>query len=673
MTNSPDFEASPPSIPVDETVAYGDAAQAEAASQRPSHQQRTGRVGKFEIVRALGQGGMGAVYLARDVEVGREVALKVAFEHTLDTSGLARFRREGELTARLDHPGIVRIHSAGDVKGMPYLAYELVEGGQTLDQAWAGEPRGRRVEWVRDVARAVGHAHTQGVVHRDLKPENVLVDPSGHVRVADFGLATAAGVDRLTKSGTFLGTPSFMAPEQYKAEHDQVGPPTDVWALGVLLYEALTGNMAFDGSTLPELGSQILLARPKPPRQVDSSISEGLEAVCERAIRATPSERYRDARAFAADLERALAGQPLGAHARRSAGRPLGTVAALVVAVLAFVAAERYLAGEAARVEAERVAAVTALYHRPQRPPAELLGPVPGDNASPATQAGSVEAPAWWETVAPDRRPATPLPVGLIFGEAEGDYVNVRDGSLLRWVPAGDFMMGGDEGDPDEQAPHQVTFSRGFFVGKLEVSRGQYRAFCFETGRGLPVDDIQDPAPFSAGAEHPIFHVTWDDAQAYCAWAGLRLPSEAEWEFAARGPAGLRYPWGNADAETMGLVANVADRATGDVATWTTEPDYDDGCSFVAPVGNYPLGASPFGCLDMAGNVWEWTADCYRPHYGPTAVVDPLPAPLGEREINDRVIRGGSWCYSLMDCRTANRGHKAQDSRLDSVGFRVAR
>ncbi|MCO5166702.1 MAG: serine/threonine protein kinase [Planctomycetes bacterium] len=266
----------------------------------------------FEVTGVLGRGGMGAVYRARDPATGRDVALKV-LRGRLDEARRERFRREGELTAALAHPGIVRVHSAGEHEGAAYLAYELVEGGPSCEDALRTLPRPARVALLRDVARAVGHAHAQGIVHRDLKPANVLIDAAGRPLVADFGLAQARGLERLTATGATVGTPLFMAPEQLGLSGAQVGPPTDVWALGVMLYLALCERLPFEASTLLELGARVCAGRPAPPRRLDATIPPSLEAVCLKALATRPEDRYPDAAALARDLDDALAGRPVTA------------------------------------------------------------------------------------------------------------------------------------------------------------------------------------------------------------------------------------------------------------------------------------------------------------------------------------------------------------------------
>ena len=239
----------------------------------------------YELLELLGEGGMGAVHRARELSTGREVALK--FLLGLSLRAVERFLREGVTLAALDHPGIVRVYSQGMHRGRPFLALELVEGGRTLRELFKTAPLAVRIGLVREVAAAVGHAHAAGVVHRDLKPSNVLVTPLGQPKVCDFGLARKADLETLTRTGAVLGTPSYMSPEQITGKGHEAGPAADVWALGVMLYEAITR------------------ARPTPVTELEPSVSPALAAVVERALAQRPDERYADAREFAAALSAA--------------------------------------------------------------------------------------------------------------------------------------------------------------------------------------------------------------------------------------------------------------------------------------------------------------------------------------------------------------------------------
>jgi WD40 repeat protein/predicted Ser/Thr protein kinase len=261
---------------------------------------------RYEVVGELGRGGMGVVYRARDVTAGREVALKLTLGR-LRPNLLERFRREGELTARLDHPGIVRIYSSGEIDGRPYLAYELVDG-TSFSEVILSMDRRARVSVVRDAARALGHAHAQGVLHRDVKGENILVDREGRGRVADFGLATAQDQDRLTKTGSLLGTPVFMSPEMVDGRGRPLGPPSDVWSLGILLYQALTDVLPIEGGSMIEIVGRIMAGAFERPRKLSADVPPGLEQICLRALTLDPEDRYANGEALAADLDAWLDG-----------------------------------------------------------------------------------------------------------------------------------------------------------------------------------------------------------------------------------------------------------------------------------------------------------------------------------------------------------------------------
>jgi predicted Ser/Thr protein kinase len=353
---SPDASGADRDEPSGFEWSFGDAAAPAPAETRDDEQRAPeavplgGRFGDYEVQGVLGKGGMGTVYRAREVASRRAVALKVLASR-LDEQQRERFRREGELTAALNHPGIVRIFSAGEHRGVSYLAYELIEGAATCEQALRTLDRPGRVALVRDVARALAYAHERGVIHRDLKPTNVLLDQDGRPHVADFGLAHARGLERLTASGAIVGTPLFMSPEQFGARDEQgeLGPQTDVWALGVILYQALTGRLPFEARTLIELGAMVSSSSPLAPRRHDATISPDLELVCLTALARRAADRYPHAGALAADLDLILLDQPiarsgtllarlgrraLGGRARR-VGLALAAGATLLVGLVA--------------------------------------------------------------------------------------------------------------------------------------------------------------------------------------------------------------------------------------------------------------------------------------------------------------------------------------------------
>ncbi|MGE0712887.1 MAG: protein kinase [Planctomycetota bacterium] len=258
--------------------------------------------GRYQILATLGAGGMGRVVRAQELGLQRTVAIKLLSD--VDERRAARFVREGQLAASLNHPGIVRVHGGGiTAEDQPFLVMEDVEGARDLDVYLGEVDREAGLDALLLVAEAVAYAHHQGVVHRDLKPGNVLVDAQGKPRVCDFGLAWRDDVTRLTRSGATLGTPLYMAPEQsgFVARTDPA-PSADVWSLGVMLYQLLTGELPFYGATIIELMSAIGSTTPRPAHEVDPRVSPALSEVCRVALERDPARRYPHAEAFAEAL-----------------------------------------------------------------------------------------------------------------------------------------------------------------------------------------------------------------------------------------------------------------------------------------------------------------------------------------------------------------------------------
>lgn len=232
------------------------------------------------------------------------------------------------------------------------------------------------------------------------------------------------------------------------------------------------------------------------------------------------------------------------------------------------------------------------------------------------------------------------------FAAEESPQVKAKDGSEMILIPAGEFTMGSNDGEASEKPAHKVYLDT-YEIGKYEVTVAQYRKFCRATGRAMPVE----APPWGWKDDHPIVNVSWFDAEAYCKWAGGRLPTEAEWEKAARGTEGRTYPWGN---------------------TWDKNKcaNYGLGLKSTAAVGSYPSGASPYGCMDMAGNVWEWSADWHGEHYYSAS---PARNPKGPGSGKYRVLRGGSFYNSDSNNRCAFRLTDYPYDYYFTNGFRLAR
>lgn len=285
-------------------------------------------VAGYEIVAELGRGGMGVVYKARHVKFERLVALKMILagahggaEHT------ERFLAEGRAVARLQNPHIVQIHEIGDIDGLPYFSLEYVDGGNLAARLKGAPPSDMEAARLVDLlARTVHYAHGRGIVHRDLKPANILLTSDGVPKIADFGLAKFLDKDAAaTRTGLVVGTPSYMAPEQATGKPKEIGPAVDVYALGAILYELLTGRPPFRGETMLETLRMVEEQAPHPPHVFNPRVDRALEAICLKCLQKAPADRYLTAEALADDLAAFLRGESVQAHSG-TATRLLGVV-----------------------------------------------------------------------------------------------------------------------------------------------------------------------------------------------------------------------------------------------------------------------------------------------------------------------------------------------------------
>ncbi|MES1243537.1 MAG: protein kinase, partial [Acidobacteriota bacterium] len=264
---------------------------------------------RYRVERFLGSGGMGSVYLAADPQLGRLVALK--FLHHNDPALVVRFLREARAQARVEHPNLCQVHEVGEVEGRPYIAMQYIEGRSLSELRGKLTPEAA-VRIVRDVARAVHAAHRTGLIHRDLKPANILVDREGRPWVVDFGLAQDQGEEGLTRTGLISGTPAYVSPEQ--AQGSPLDRRSDVYSLGVVLYELLTESPPFLGPTAAGTLVRVLQEEPEPPRKRRPAIPEDLETVVLKCLEKDPARRYDSARTLAEDLDRWLEGDPIEAR-----------------------------------------------------------------------------------------------------------------------------------------------------------------------------------------------------------------------------------------------------------------------------------------------------------------------------------------------------------------------
>jgi serine/threonine protein kinase len=298
-------------------------------SSDPSKASMLGRFGDYELLNEIAHGGMGVVYRARQVSLNRVVAVKMILRGALASNeDIERFTLEAKAVAKLAHPQIIVIHDVGRCDDQYFYSMEFVEGWSLAEVIRGGPvPPRKSAEFAEQIARAIHFAHQNGVVHRDVKPSNILVDESGRARVTDFGLAKH--VDRgddLTLTGQIMGTPAYMAPEQITNRRGEIGPPCDIYGLGALLYELLTGRPPFAARDHFSTLLQVLECDPQSPRHVNPSVPRALEIICMKCLEKEPEHRYESAAELADDLGRFLAGDSISAASPKLVGRIVRTL-----------------------------------------------------------------------------------------------------------------------------------------------------------------------------------------------------------------------------------------------------------------------------------------------------------------------------------------------------------
>jgi formylglycine-generating enzyme required for sulfatase activity/predicted Ser/Thr protein kinase len=579
----------------------------------------------YRILAELGRGGMGVVYLAEEIALQRKVALKVlAARLSGNPAFVARFLREARAIAKLDHPSIVRVHAVGEAHGKHFISMEYVNGSPLSDViAERGAlPPDEAYAITRQIAQALVHAQTAGIIHRDIKPQNIMIDEAGRVRVMDFGLAKLLdSQSNVTEAGTVLGTPLYMAPEQIRG--GKIDGRADLFSLGILLYEMLTGHPPFNGDTPLEAMYKIA-HDPLPP--LDAASLASLPELAEIVARLTAKEPERRWTS-AAELLEAL-DQIVG-------------------------------------LESDAGPKQHTLLRR-----AFLLG-----FAGAATVAVSVAGLFYCTRTTPE----LDLPPGT------AEVVDLGNGVQLElvWIPPGEFVMGssrlpldiaaaygGERGDYlDEHPHHTVVLSQGFWMGKYEVTIEQYQQFDPEfTPMAERIQALPDP-------RRPVSNVSWRDATAFCGWLSgktgdhYRLPLESEWEYACRAGTTTERYWGDDDT-SMAEYANVFDQSLAGLPMpmrLRGRPvDINDGFASSAPVGSFKPNA--WGLYDMIGNVAEYCLD-WQGQYRETTVVDPK----GPRRGDTRTVRGGSWTSDAGAARSASRVDASPEDRNPYRGFRVVR
>lgn len=618
---------------------------------------------KYQVLRRIGGGGMAQVFLARHRGHGGAFAVKVLAEFLAqDPLIVARFEQEARTAASLSgHPNIVPIFDIGQGDGLHYIIMQFVSGE---DMASWLRRNGKlapadAANVIAQTAEALIWAEQKHVVHRDLKPANMLLDTNGRITILDFGIARAADfADGLTRPGESVGTPYYMSPEQIRGQ--PCDARSDLYALGVVFFELLSGRRPFEQESVTAIQMAHLTEEPPSLLSIESSLPEVCGQIVGKLMQKRPEDRYQSPKQLLEelqslgassgpgvlrpelnmDLEQELR-KPLTATVTPVTGTPVAGTPTSVLPARSSVARARTPVPAASAAMPVAASSPSVAVQTP--PPA--IAPTPVSVPAPAEP---VPAPAPRKT---SRAPWIAAALAVIVAAAvlAVFFIPVHPpavlqdpgGSRMLLVPAGNFIFG--DNAPGSPHPSQTKWLPDFYVDETEVSNAQYRGFVDATHRAAPVSPDYATQP-----DLPVANVSYDDAAAYAAWAHKELPTEEQWEKAARGTDGRPYPWGQ-EAWTNGIPTTLQ------------------------PVDSSPDRKSPYGALNMAGNVFEWTA---------------TPFPAGSREIADMqkvlgnasfssawyAIKGGSFSpHGDVFFRCSLRRGLPSDQHSPFVGFRCVR
>jgi eukaryotic-like serine/threonine-protein kinase len=628
---------------------------------------------RYRIEAKLGEGGMGAVYRAYDLSLQTPCVVKemlLVGDARQAAGAAAQFQREASTLANLRHPNLPVVTNYFQESGAYYLVMDFVEGC-SLDELIPpnGLPEAGVLAYANQLLGVLEYIHSKGVLHRDIKPANIIIQPDGKAILVDFGLVKVLSEGLLSKSILHgLGTPEYAPPEQ--AGTGGTDQRSDLYALGATLYHALTGQPPLPagdrtaGATLPAL------------RQLNPSISPNTERVVLTALNLNRAQRYPSATAMCADLINQIPAalppsapsQTVPLHPVGNGGTPAWVLPLVVVLGLAILVLLGVIAVRELTTASGAVSAPTAT--------SAANGVDLQNTVTPALPAATSRPPANTPTST-----FTPTPDPLKITLAPNVVME-----FVR-VSAGNFLMGSTDSDTyasDNEKPQHTVSLEEYLIGKYEVTNAQFAAFVQATGYKTTAEQQGSGWSYTgsewkdiAGADwrhphgpnsdiqtrqnHPVVLISWDDAVAFCQWVtqvtgrNVQLPTETQWEKAARGTDGRIYLWGNQTPDSSRLNYNMNVKDT-------------------TPVGQYsPAGDSPYGAADMAGNVWEWVADWYNEteYKTRTASGSGVREPIGPTSGQYRVLRGGSWFNGQEGARAAGRYGYSPDFRVDLVGFRV--
>jgi serine/threonine protein kinase len=610
----------------------------------------------YVIDKVIGKGGMARVYLAHHKALDRKVAIKVMNRQQQDNSDYNdRFIREARIVANLTHPNIITIHDVGENDGHNYLVMEFLPDSQTLkDKIKAGVDSQSALSIVRQVATALKVAHEKNIVHRDIKPDNIMFRTDGSVVLMDFGVARSidASATQMTQAGLIIGTPRYISPEQAKGE--EVGPYSDIYSLGVVFYEMLTGNVPYNADTPLALA----LKHASEPVPLLPGEYAAYQPLLDRMMAKARDQRYSNCDDIIVDIDNITAGKP-AAHATQimSASSADKTVMDKTIIDQAAVDNMTLVIDSKDSVPVNK----PQKEKRAKKISKEKKGPEKKSKAATSTQVWELETMSTDQPKKSNtfRNALIGSTLGLVIAGGVYAFIGVDVGKLktmvgleagpvysrvgqLITVPAGSYNMGNRNGDSSER-PVRTVRVNGFKLGETEVTQKQWR-----TVMGT------DSSYFKGCDDCPVDSVSWNDAQLFLkkinqqTGLSFRLPTEAEWEYACRSAGKKEKYCGGSDESKLAWYGDNSKQKTHAVAQ---------------------KQANGLGIHDMSGNVWEWTQDCWHDSYDGA----PSSSKAWEKDAcKQRVLRGGSWIGVAGGLSSTGRLASQPHNGSRNIGFRVA-
>jgi serine/threonine protein kinase/formylglycine-generating enzyme required for sulfatase activity len=673
------------------------------------------QLGGYTLLRKLGEGGMGAVFLAEDKNK-QKFAMKILAQRLNDDPEfLRRFQREAKAALRLKHENIVSAVAVGEDLNTHFYVMEYCDG-QPLDKLLKRErllEANQALKIVIEVARGLKHAHDNKIIHRDIKPANIFMASSGQTtlgsaadlgvaRILDLGLSKHIGDSEqsfATQTGVIMGTPHYISPEQANSDKNIDGR-TDIYSLGATFYHLVTGETPFNADTSPMIIMKHLTAQLPNPQDLRPEIPDAVARVIQLMMARHPDDRYSDCGELLADLDHVAKGE----MPRRTISEERSSILARKnTTTLGDMTQQGFKrgatpGGETIELQPARSNTVrNALIAGVAVATLGFAGFVIlafGQSPAASKQPLVADKPIEKKDVAPEKKdpplskPPQPAPIAEPSAE---NALELAPGVKLEFVlaKAGEFEMGSDRFGGSGPA-HRVRITRPFYIGKFEITVAQMRAFCDEAKFKTEAEQLPQTSGINKGKweryqpynwrnpgykqddTHPAVAITLNDAHEFCRWLSqksgktVRLPTEAEWEYAARGPNGLIFPWGELWEANSANVADKSLKDTGFEMKFGGTPD-DDGVPYTAPVGFFKKTKTWCGAYDLHGNVWEWVEDYFAP-YTSEMLIDPKGPPKSESFI----IRGGSWNANHPEANAVRRVARPASDKSVALGFRVA-